>query len=135
VRPTVATFRIRPLRLGAFHLALVGASSCGPPSSLATLTFLVLRHEGYPQALVLGLARGSLSEKKKRAASECEPADRSTASFDAVRSYLWVSSAQLSFTKIASRRRSAKEVYALLSSMAEAFPWAASSRQYFRSVM
>jgi uncharacterized protein (DUF2147 family) len=41
--------------LAAFHAVLVGASRCGVPSSLATLKFSVRRHEGYPQALVLGL--------------------------------------------------------------------------------
>jgi nucleotide-binding universal stress UspA family protein len=55
VRPTGATFRIARLWLAAFHVVLVAASRGGAPSSLATLTFSVRRHEGYPQALVLGL--------------------------------------------------------------------------------
>ena len=55
MRPTVAPRCIARLWLAELHVVLVGASSCGVPLSLATLKFSLRRHEGYPQALVLGL--------------------------------------------------------------------------------
>jgi len=48
--------------------------------------------------------------------------------------YGFINSSQLSLINIARRNRSAKDVYASLSSIFDALPWAASSRQYFNSV-